>query len=127
MDKECPITDIQFVEKNNIPKFLPYKYTQVSFNDDFVILFSKERPQRPVTSLKVGPPPCKDPMSQANAPGAQFYETELMKTKGCEIDKRYQSSGLKTNEYAVQLQNGVLQNIMDQTSARRYVQEFGKQ
>jgi len=115
MDKECPITDIQFVMKNDTTKdssLVASNYTKITFNDDFYIWFSKKIPRRPVTSLKVGPPPCMDPMKQANVPTARFYETELMQTKGCEIDERYQKSGFKTNEWAVQSDNGVLPNIM---------------
>ena len=86
-------------------------------------MFSRLKPQLPVTSLKVGPKPCENSFLQANGPSKGFYPAELMKSANCAPDSRYQESGFQTNEETFMEENSLLGVLRSRSSYTNY--EFG--
>lgn len=51
---KCPITDIQIVENAAIPA----DYTSIPFNSTASVIYSKQVPQLPPTTIKIEYEPC---------------------------------------------------------------------
>ena len=74
-----------------------------------------------------------DSFEQSNSPGEQFYLPEMMRS-GCTVEKntglvydsRFKPSGIYTNLYDVQADNGVAGILTDEPNFSRYVDQAQK-
>ena len=74
-----------------------------------------------------------DSFEQSNSPGEQFYLPEMMrsgcteeKNTGLVYDSRFKPSGIYTNLYDVQSENGVSSILFDEPSFTTYVDQGQK-
>lgn len=101
---ECPITGIQFVAKADADTFIANKksgtgsnstsdkeeWKKVEFDDDQVIVYTKDSNSLPVMATKLEYAPCMNPNQMSISPGQSYYALEVM-NDGCKVDS---NSGL---------------------------------
>ena len=96
------------MELTSVDEFTSKGYESVSYNSSASIVFSKQVPQLPPTTVKVEAEPCMDAFEQSASDGELWYLPEIQKN-GCTTEKntglvfdpRYSRSGLYTNLYEV--------------------------
>lgn len=99
-------------------------YVVIPFNDTASLVYSIDAAgvdNKPPTSLRLEYKPCSNQYQQSWGPEITYYPTE-MNTGTCEYDEqvdatfdpRFIPTGLVTNEYDIQRDNGVLDIIQDE-------------
>lgn len=78
----------------------------------------------PLTSLKLGAKPCKDPTLQS-ATDRSYYPTEFRIGSYCETDERYVHSGLQIAEEGFMAENAIKGIISNRPSSRNFMQYWG--
>lgn len=110
----CPITDFKIVEQTAVDSFTSQGYESVTYNSSASIVYSKQVPQLPPTTVKVETEPCMDAFQQSGSTGEQWYLPEMQRNgcttetnTGLTFDPRFSLSGLYTNLADVQSTSGV--------------------
>jgi len=76
--KNCPITDLKFVENSEVDTYVAKDYISHEFNSTTSIVTSRSTNSMPPTSIKLEYAPCIDGWTQSAPKYTVFYPAELM-------------------------------------------------
>lgn len=134
--KECPITFMKFIAKEDETKYAGADYTIQEVDEDHSFVYSKTKGNNlPYTSVNLESKPCLDPIEMSVATTAQFYPLERDRnTNDCDVveqygeayDPRYENLGLSISEYEVQKESKVIKKLEDLPNYSMYVNDSSK-